>query len=170
MTEKINYMQVIDPQQDNNIQITATATTGTGWPPTPKAYQLHGSCPKCGAPLYLDAHLPKKKNGNPTQLPFVYYTCSCRLIAAPIPQVYTYPIMPAPMPQGPTWKWTPPTTGDPMPFPGSTTICKGEPLPAIKPLNDGIDWHQFTGSGHAETPPHLRNLVCINAAASNGAG
>ena len=56
------------------VPVTTNNTLGL---PVPTAYKCTGSCPQCGAPLYVDADIPNLA-GHLTTLPVIYYTCTCR--------------------------------------------------------------------------------------------
>lgn len=70
--------------------------------------KLHktADCPKCGAPIYVDAALVAA-DGSLTGLPMPFFTCMCRfnfntnpLAINPAPPVTPWPIYPLPQP---TW-------------------------------------------------------------------
>lgn len=128
------------------IQVTTTSTYFS----QPKAYRHAGECRQCGAPLYEDRDLPKDEHGNPTQLPQIFYTCSCRYNLQPainIPSVF--PNYPAPdvVPVSPTWA---PNSLDPR-------------WGTAKPIDNGFDWSRYTQTGGITAPPNS-GIICLNGA------
>lgn len=78
---------------------TATATTWVG--PTPPAkYRQVSACPKCGAPIYVDAELGDDVLDT---LPTPWYTCLCRVqVSLTIwPNPITIPTLPNSVPTNP---------------------------------------------------------------------
>lgn len=129
--------------------VTAGNTLGL---PTPRAYKCTGSCPHCGAPLYVDADIPEQ-DGHLTALPNIYYTCGCRYNLTPqiVPlPTYQIPYSTPPLtPYTPFW-WQPVATGTTT-APPLTSTWRGD---NINILDDGHKticgensfWDRFCGT------------------------
>ena len=102
----------------------ATTTTITIPVPPDKLRQV-STCPKCGAPIYIDAELGAEVLD---QLPTPWFTCNCRWTTV---AQQTFPIYPIP-----TWpsEPTPPVN----PWPGPTWVVPTVPSPFIP--NNGTGW------------------------------
>ena len=123
-------------------------------PATPEKLHHSGDCPKCGAPIYIDAKLVKK--GKVHGLPTPYFTCNCRFQVQPaiqpyVPSVPTWPVQPQEPwcdPQRITWTVGAPIVPNTTVTPTSTTIPTG---PKLDMKGGGLMQHRSP------------RTICINA-------
>lgn len=116
----------------------------------PSSYVKDGTCPHCGAGIYIDGDTRTNDDGSLKELPVQYFTCVCRFnLLPPAPQIIYVPAPPiTPQPCTPTWRPQPNTTGDcPNVFDdGHKIICR-------TPFE--------IGSGSISQKPDP-NIICIN--------
>lgn len=108
-------------------------------------FRQTSSCPKCGAPIYVDANLTKGKNGEVlTVLPTPHYTCACRITGVTYVQ---------PLDKGNAWDGLWPPRGENINVldDGHRTFCQSDL------------YKSFFGSGGVSQDPD-RHYVILNSA------
>lgn len=152
----------------NNIQVTATTSaphSGTASACNyPKAFQVCGACPRCGAPIFIDAVYERNEHGDFKTLPTPYFTCMCRL-SSQQQTIYVGPVLGKPESYPPAypepfWKWCPSTVT--CQSPGAVNDGAASAVGVHPNMGrTGIDWSKFTGSGGC-SGFHDPNMICLN--------
>jgi hypothetical protein len=90
-------------------------------PEQPEQTHQIGACPKCGAPIYIDAKFVSDCPGVFNGVPSPHFTCTCRWAQSQpiVIREYVPGVWPYYQPEQP-YRPTVPTTGDPLPWRGET--------------------------------------------------